>query len=161
MKLLVSACLLGERVRYDGQAQALELAQLRIWMQQGLIIGCCPEVAGGLPVPRPAAERQPDGAICTADGEDVTAAFTRGAEAALALCLRHDVRCALLKERSPSCGSQHIYSGRFDGTLVAGEGLTAALLRQHGIRVFSALQVPEFIAHVQTLLSQGASSSVE
>lgn len=161
MKLLVSACLLGERVRYDGQAQALELAQLTIWMQQGLIIGCCPEVAGGLPVPRPAAERQPDGAICTADGEDVTAAFTRGAEAALALCLRHDVRCALLKERSPSCGSQHIYSGRFDGTLVAGEGLTAALLRQHGIRVFSELQVPEFIAHVQTLLSQGASSPVE
>lgn len=161
MKLLVSACLLGERVRYDGQAQALELAQLRIWMQQGLIIGCCPEVAGGLPVPRPAAERQPDGAICTADGEDVTAAFTRGAEAALALCLRHDVRCALLKERSPSCGSQHIYSGRFDGTLVAGEGLAAGLLRQHGIRVFSELQVPEFIAHVQTLLSQGASSPVE
>ncbi len=161
MKLLVSACLLGERVRYDGQAQALELAQLTIWMQQGLIIGCCPEVAGGLPVPRRAAERQPDGAICTADGEDVTAAFTRGAEAALALCLRHDVRCALLKERSPSCGSQHIYSGRFDGTLVAGEGLAAALLRQHGIRVFSELQVPEFIAHVQTLLSQGASSSVE
>ena len=160
MKLLVSACLLGEPVRYDGQAQTLALTQLAIWKQQGLILGCCPEVAGGLPVPRPAAERQPDGSIRTADGTDVTTAFIRGAEAALALCVQHDVRCALLKERSPSCGSQHIYSGRFDGTLVAGEGLTAALLRQHGIRVFSELQLPEFIAHVQTLLSQGMSSSV-
>jgi len=160
MKLLVSACLLGDPVRYDGQAQTLALTQLTIWKQQGLILGYCPEVAGGLPVPRPAAERQPDGTIRTAGGADVTAAFMRGAEATLALCVQHDVRCALLKERSPSCGSQHIYTGRFDGTLVAGEGLTAALLRQHGIRVFSELQLPEFIAHVQTLLSQGMSSSV-
>jgi len=152
MKLLVSACLLGERVRYDGQAQAVELAQLTIWKQQGLILSCCPEVAGGLPVPRPAAERQPDGTIRTAGGADVTAAFMRGAEATLALCVLHDVRCALLKERSPSCGSQHIYNGRFDGTLVEGEGLTTALLRQHGVCVFSEQQLPEFIAYTEALL---------
>ncbi len=152
MKLLVSACLLGERVRYDGQAQAVELAQLRTWRLQGIVISTCPEVTGGLSIPRPAAERQPDGSIRTAGGDDVSAAFIRGAEATLALCVRHDVRCALLKERSPSCGSQHIYNGRFDGTLVDGEGLTTALLRKHGIRVFSEQQLTAFIAYTEALL---------
>jgi uncharacterized protein YbbK (DUF523 family) len=154
MKIMVSACLLGEPVRYDGEAQRVTSSVLQEWQRQGLIVGYCPEIAGSLPTPRPAAECQVDGSVRTGSGDDVTAAFRRGAEATLALCQRHGVRCALLKERSPSCGSRQIYSGHFDGTLQAGEGMTAALLRQHGIQLFSELELPDFIAYVQALLAQ-------
>ena len=160
MKLLVSACLLGDPVRYDGQAQRLADPSLRVWQQAGMLVPFCPEVAGGLPTPRPAAECQADGRILTGSGEDVTAAFRRGAEAALALCRREGIECALLKERSPSCGSQRIYDGRFRGVILSGEGITANLLRQQGIRVFSEEQLDElkaFVASATDPLSSGSS----
>lgn len=160
MKLLVSACLLGEPVRYDGQAQRLVDPSLRAWQQAGMLVSFCPEVAGGLPTPRPAAECQADGRILTCSGEDVTAAFRRGAEAALALCRREGIQCALLKERSPSCGSQRIYDGRFRGVTQSGEGMTANLLRQPGIRVFSEEQLDElkaFVASATAPVSSGSS----
>ena len=160
MKLLVSACLLGDPVRYDGQAQRLADPSLRVWQQAGMLVPFCPEVAGGLPTPRPAAECQADGRILTGSGEDVTAAFRRGAEAALALCRREGIECALLKERSPSCGSQRIYDGRFRGVTLSGEGITATLLRQQGIRVFSEEQLDElkaFVASATDPLSSGSS----
>ncbi len=159
MKLLVSACLLGDPVRYDGQAQRLADPSLRVWQQAGMLVPFCPEVAGGLPTPRPAAECQADGRILTGSGEDVTAAFRRGAEAALALCRREGIECALLKERSPSCGSQRIYDGRFRGVTLSGEGITANLLRQQGIRVFSEEQLDElkaFVASATDPLSSGS-----
>ena len=136
MKLLVSACLLGDPVRYDGQAQRLADPSLRVWQQAGMLVPFCPEVAGGLPTPRPAAE------------------------AALALCRREGIECALLKERSPSCGSQRIYDGRFRGVTQSGEGMTANLLRQQGIRVFSEEQLDElkaFVASATDPLSSGSS----
>lgn len=160
MKLLVSACLLGEPVRYDGQAQRLVDPSLRAWQRAGMLVSFCPEVAGGLPTPRPAAECQADGRILTCSGEDVTAAFRRGAEAALALCRREGIQCALLKERSPSCGSQRIYDGRFRGVTQSGEGMTANLLRQQGIRVFSEEQLDElkaFVASATAPVSSGSS----
>ena len=160
MKLLVSACLLGDPVRYDGQAQRLADPSLRVWQQAGMLVPFCPEVAGGLPTPRPAAECQADGRILTGSGEDVTVAFRRGAEAALALCRREGIECALLKERSPSCGSQRIYDGRFRGVTLSGEGITANLLRQQGIRVFSEEQLDElkaFVASATDPLSSGSS----
>ena len=160
MKLLVSACLLGDPVRYDGQAQRLADPSLRVWQQAGMLVPFCPEVAGGLPTPRPAAECQGDGRILTGSGEDVTAGFRRGAEAALALCRREGIECALLKERSPSCGSQRIYDGRFRGVTLRGEGITANLLRQQGIRVFSEEQLDElkaFVASATDPLSSGSS----
>ena len=159
MKLLVSACLLGDPVRYDGQAQRLADPSLRVWQQAGMLVPFCPEVAGGLPTPRPAAECQADGRILTGSGEDVTVAFRRGAEAALALCRREGIECALLKERSPSCGSQRIYDGRFRGVTLSGEGITANLLRQQGIRVFSEEQLDElkaFVASATDPLSSGS-----
>lgn len=144
--VLVSACLLGERVRYDGADAALGSEALSRWEGEGRIVPFCPEVAGGLPVPRAPAElRGGDGCavlagearVCTAAGDDVTEAFLRGARGALAVARREGISLAVLKERSPSCGSRWVYDGSFSGTRVRGEGVTTALLRQSGVTVIS------------------------
>lgn len=150
-KILVSRCLLGHKVRYDGGAHG-PYDLLQRWLAEGRVIALCPEVAGGLPTPRPAAEiRGGQGAqvldgqlpVLTRDGADVTAAFVSGAEQALALVRRHGIRIALLKARSPSCGNLENYDGSFSGVRVPGEGVTVALLRRAGVRVFSELQLDE------------------
>ncbi|MDH0176274.1 DUF523 domain-containing protein [Aeromonas dhakensis] len=146
-KVLVSACLLGQPVRYDGQSKGIVSDWLRELGAEGRALAFCPEVAGGLPTPRPPAERQGE-RVVTASGLDVTAEFARGAALALATCQQQGIRFALLKEGSPSCGSGRIYNGRiyngrFEGQSVAGEGMTTALLRRHGIAVFSEDQLPE------------------
>ncbi len=141
-KVLVSACLLGQPVRYDGQSKGIVSDWLSALGAEGRALAFCPEVAGGLPTPRPPAERQGE-RVVTASGLDVTAEFDRGAELALALCQAQGIRFALLKEGSPSCGSGRIYNGRFEGVSVAGEGKTTALLRRHGITVFSEDQLVE------------------
>ena len=140
--LLVSACLLGMAVRYDGKSKGIVSDWLTKLAVTGAIIPYCPEVAGGLPIPRPAAERQGE-RVVTRCGLDVTAQFERGAQLTLATCQRHQIAFALLKEGSPSCGVQRIYNGQFNGAAMAGEGKTTALLRQHGIHVFSEEQLPE------------------
>ena len=142
MKILVSACLLGMPVRYDGRSKGLVSDWLSRLGAEGVLLPFCPEVAGGLPTPRPPAERRGE-RVVTEAGLDVTAEFDRGAELALALCQREGIRVALLKEGSPSCGSGRIYSGRFDGLSLPGEGKTASLLRRHGIAVFSEDQLGE------------------
>lgn len=154
-KILVSACLLGEPVRYDGRAQPLQDALLAQWRREGRVIPCCPELAGGLPVPRAPAERQADGRIVTRGGQDVSAAFARGAACALALCRQHGIRLALLKARSPSCGNREIYDGHFRGQRIAGVGVTAALLRQQGIDVYSELELAALAARVAELDARG------
>ena len=158
-KLLVSRCLLGHRVRYDGGAHG-PYDLLQQWQAEGRIVPLCPEVAGGLPTPRAPAEiaggqggdvlegRLP---VLTDSGADVTAAFIGGAEAALRLVRQHDLRIAVLKARSPSCGNTHNYDGSFSGTLVAGEGVTAALLRRHGVRVFDESQLAAAAAELERL----------
>ena len=149
-RLLVSACLLGRPVRYDGGHRALDSARLADWVAQGRAIGFCPEVAAGLPTPRPPAEIA-DGAdgvavldgqaaIIEPDGRDVTAAYRAGAEAALDLARREGCRLALLTDGSPSCGSGFVYDGSFSGTRHKGMGVTTALLRAHGIAVFAPAQ---------------------
>lgn len=141
-KVLVSACLLGQPVRYDGRSKGIISDWLQTLGAEGRVLAFCPEVAGGLPTPRPPAERQGE-RVLTESGLDVTAQFDRGALLALQLCQAQGIRFALLKEGSPSCGSGRIYDGRFEGTSMAGEGKTTALLRRHGIRVFSEDQLPE------------------
>lgn len=144
-KVLVSRCLLGQHVRYDGGAHG-PFGLLQRWQQEGRVVPLCPEVAGGLPTPRAPAEiaggqgaKVLDGhlPVLTVEGEDVTAAFIDGAQQALALVAQHGIRMALLKARSPSCGNREAYDGSFSGTQVAGEGVTAAALRRAGVRVFS------------------------
>ncbi len=136
-KVLVSACLLGERVRYDGQLKAVANPVLARWVAEGRVVPVCPEVAGGLPVPRPPAEQQLDGRVVTVAGVDVTSAFAQGAARALALAAEHAVGCAVLKESSPSCGSSRVHDGSFRGQEVPGAGVTTQALRAAGVPVFS------------------------
>jgi len=158
-KVLVSACLMGEAVRYDGRAAGDGGGLLADWQREGRLVVVCPELRGGLPVPRPPAEIR-DGVgddvlggtarIVTPDGGDVTASFLQGASAALALAQEHGVKIAILKQRSPSCGSREIYDGSFQGRRIAGEGVTAALLRRHGILVFDETQLAEAASWLQS-----------
>ena len=133
MKILVSACLLGVCCRYDGQAKPHEGALSLLGRHT--LIPVCPEIYGGLATPRPAAERVGK-RVLTAQGGDVTAQYRRGAEETLRLGRLYGCEAALLKERSPSCGSGGIHNGRFDGGLTPGDGVTAALLRANGIAVY-------------------------
>ena len=131
--LLISACLLGAQCRYDGQSKpVLEMVALS---EQFDLVPLCPEQLGGLPTPRTPAERIGDRVI-TKDGRDVTAEYRRGAECALETAQREGVLAAVLKERSPSCGSGEIYDGTFTGALTAGDGVTAELLKANGITVY-------------------------
>jgi len=132
---------LGEAVRYDGGDCAHHLNKnsnmlLQQWQQEGLLLPLCPEVAGGLPVPRPAAEIVGD-KVMTQAGEDVTQAFRIGAEKALALCQQYHIQYAILKQGSPSCGNSLINDGCFSKTKIQGQGVTARLLIAHGIHVFN------------------------
>ena len=147
-KILVSACLLGEKVRYDG-GDSRQTGLLETWQQEGRIIALCPEVTGGLPVPRPPAEIQPDGRIINIEQEDVSSAFERGARKALELCKAHGIRIAILKEGSPSCGSSLINNGNFDRTKIPGKGITTRLLEANGIRVFSENQLDQVTAFLK------------
>ncbi|GHE88671.1 DUF523 domain-containing protein [Thalassotalea profundi] len=142
-KILVSACLLGEKVRYDGNSQQQHHVMLNKWQQQGRIISICPEVAGGLTIPREPAEIQPDSRVITQKGINVGHQFLLGAEKALFLCQKYEIRYALLKESSPSCGSHTIYDGTFSNSKISGMGVTAALLEENGIQVFSEHQIDE------------------
>ncbi len=151
-KILVSACLLGQKVRYDGGHQQLVNRQLAKWQQQGRLVVLCPEVAGGLPVPRAPAEiNQADNRVYDVTGADVSDAFTKGAQTALALCRQYAIRFALLKESSPSCGGQWVYNGHFCGEKIAGQGITAALLSQHNIQVYSEQTLTELIEQVRVI----------
>ncbi|MCC3376089.1 DUF523 domain-containing protein [Cohnella sp. REN36] len=141
-KILVSACLLGEKVRYDSRGAFCGDARFLRWQEEGLFVPVCPEVAGGLPTPRPPAEIR-EGRVRTEAGEDVTEAFEAGAQIALKLAREHGAAFAILKQNSPSCGSLFVYDGSFTGAKVAGEGRTAALLRRHGFRVFGEDQLDE------------------
>ena len=149
-KLLVSACLLGDPVRYDGRSKVFESTELQDLINHNRVITFCPEVAGGLPVPREAAEiQQGDGVavidrlakVVTFAGEDVTDTFLRGARQALELCQQNQISVAILTESSPSCGSSQIYDGCFSRASLQGVGVTTALLQRHGITVFSQYQI--------------------
>ncbi len=161
-KVLVSACLLGAPVRYDGQDLKSEDRILQQWWQEGRAIPFCPEVAGGLPTPRLPAEitggdgqevLQNRAKVLDNSGRDLSAQFQSGARQALALCQAQQIRVAVLTDRSPSCGSSLIYDGSFTGTRLPGQGVTTALLEQHGIRVFSQHQISQAAAYLASLSS--------
>lgn len=142
--ILVSSCLLGIRAKYNGGDNTVR--QLVDLCKSGLIVPACPEQLGGLPTPRSPAEiRGGSGAdvlagrarVFTDQGADVTGAFIDGAREVLKLCQILGIKAAVLKERSPSCGCNWIYDGTFNGILVKGRGVTAAILVSGGITVFS------------------------
>ena len=133
-KLLVSQCLTGVPCRMDGKSKLVPAFKRLV--DEGLAVPVCPEVLGGLPTPRTPSERRGD-RVVNAAGEDVTAAFRRGAEEALRICRENGCTRAVLKARSPSCGVGVIYNGRFDGGLTEGNGVTAELLMAQGIPVMT------------------------
>ena len=146
-KFLISACLVGQHVRYDGKHSLNEKIQTLIVSHQVILV--CPEMAGGLAAPRLAAEIiGGDGhdvlagkaRVINTVGEDVTATFIQGAQLALTLAQHHQVTHVILKANSPSCGSQQIYDGTFQGQKRTGQGVTTALLQQHGFKVIDELQ---------------------
>ncbi len=132
-KLLVSACLLGTPCRYDGKSKAD--ARVQALSEKYELIPVCPEELGGLPTPREPSERQGERVVMRS-GRDVTEEYRRGAAAALALCLQNGCKAAVLKEKSPSCGCGEVYDGTFSRRLIAGDGVTAELLKAHGITVY-------------------------
>lgn len=150
--ILISACLLGAPVRYDGEHCRQDHPWLRVLADAGRLLPICPEVAGGLPTPRPPAELcGGDGhalwagaaQVRTASGDELSAAFCAGARVACALAAQHGVRLAILKARSPSCGCRQVYSGQFDGQLRAGQGVAAAALATAGVTLFDEQQLTE------------------
>ena len=144
--ILISACLLGVCCRYDGESKPI--MQTVALMERYHLIPVCPEQLGGLPTPREPSERQ-DGAVRTESGADVTAQYRRGSEQALHLARLYGCRAAVLKERSPSCGSGEIYDGTFSGRLTPGDGVTAALLKENGIAVYGESEIDALLAQAE------------
>ena len=138
--LLISRCLLGAPCRYDGKSKPLAAETLQALRARYDLIPVCPEVLGGLATPRTPSERQGDRVVMKT-GEDVTAEYRRGAEAALRAAQENRVCAALLKERSPSCGKGEIYDGSFTGTLKEGNGVTAEVLLDHGFAVYGESEI--------------------
>jgi uncharacterized protein YbbK (DUF523 family) len=138
-------------VRYDGGDNLLVNATLLRWQEENRLVVICPELAGGLTTPRSPAELQViDGRISvkTITGQDVTNEFKQGASQALILCQKHHIRYALLKESSPSCGSTTIYNGNFKQEKIPGQGVTSAILRANGVKVFSEKNLPLLITEL-------------
>ncbi len=155
-KILISACLMGDAVRYDGAAKPVTNAHLARWQADGCLIPFCPEIAGGFAVPRLPAEIEQDAnahsvlhghaRILDSNGGDVTAGFLHGAQAALTTAQAAGCLHAILMDGSPSCGTGFVYAGRFDGTQKPGIGVTAALLANHGITVWSEATIDALAA---------------
>ena len=135
-KILVSSCLLGLNCRYDGGNNYSK--EVEEFLKNYEIIPICPEIMGGLPTPRTPSERQADRVI-NKDGKDVTEQYKKGARECLFLAQKYDVKKALLKLRSPSCGSKEIYDGTFSHTIIEGDGVTAELFKKNGIEVISII----------------------
>ena len=140
--ILMSACLMGVNCRYDGGGKMVP--QLEELMQLAHIVPVCPEILGGLTTPRTPSERVGD-RVLMKDGTDVTAAFNRGANEALRLASLYGAKIAVLKERSPSCGSGVIYDGSFSGNFRPGYGVTGELFRDNGIEVYGESRIQKLI----------------
>ncbi|WP_338469438.1 DUF523 domain-containing protein [Niallia sp. XMNu-256] len=154
--ILVSACLIGYDVKYNGSNNFTET--INNWLKDKKAIPVCPEVLGGLSIPRDPAEIVGgDGddvingkaKVITKYGKDVTEAFLKGARETLTIALNAGATTVILKERSPSCGGSNIYSGDFNGNKKQGLGVTAALLRRHGIKVFTEENLDHLINEIE------------
>lgn len=158
--ILVSACLLNLPIRYKGDGNLCSL--LLPYAASGQLLPFCPEATGGLPTPRPPAEISGGtgldvwrgcARVVNDQGEDVTDAFKRGAQLCAEICRHYNITAAILKQRSPSCGSSAIYDGSFQGRRIPGMGVTAALLMQQGVKIYSEENVTEEL--LQKLFANG------
>ncbi|MCV6608775.1 MAG: DUF523 domain-containing protein [Campylobacterales bacterium] len=134
-KILISACLTGENVKYNGGNNLVQLP----FKEEELVV-VCPETLGGLPVPRPPCEMIKDG-IFSKDGNEFTKEFLQGAKKTVDLAKENNIKFALMKERSPSCGVCKVYDGTFSNNLIDGKGKTTQLLEDSGVKCFSEFQI--------------------
>ena len=140
--ILVSRCRLGDPCRYDGTSRPYP--GIEALKERYEIVPICPECDGGLPTPRPAGERRGD-RIVTKDGADLTAFYRKGAELALKKARETGAKIALLKSRSPSCGVGRIHDGTFTGGMTEGDGITAELLKENGIAVYTENELSKLL----------------
>ena len=140
MFILVSACLLGLPAKYNGEKKRYAQVEALFRDPRFQAVPFCPECEGGLPVPRPPAERRGE-KVADRNGRDVTKEFRTGAERAVRRAIDTGCAAALLKARSPSCGSGRIYDGSFSGVLIPGDGLTAEYLKKAGIPVYDETEI--------------------
>ncbi len=145
-KILISACLLGEKVRYTGEVYPVQSEFIIGWERESRLVPFCPEVEGGLGVPRFPSEIQGGEGIdvlsgrCRVmdkEGNDVTSQFLAGADKAIRLINQHHIKMAVLKSGSPACGQCKIYDGFFRGRMKKGDGVLTAGLKQWGVTVFN------------------------
>lgn len=150
-KILISACLVGQNVRYNGGNSLCQHPILQAWIKEGCLVPICPEVSAGLPTPRPSCEIIGEGGgyavlkkkarVISRTNIDRTKEFILGAENALHLAQKHNIIVGILKANSPSCGNDTIYDGTYSRKLKSGMGVTAALLTKHGVKVFNENQL--------------------
>lgn len=145
INILISACLLGEKCRYDGNDNLI--SELDLLREKCAFIPVCPEVLGGLPIPRNPSEIVFDRVVMN-DGTDVTEEYLKGAEIALGTAIENGCEIALMKAKSPSCGNGKIYDGTFSRTLTDSDGITVRLLKENGIRVFDERQISELLEYI-------------
>lgn len=149
MNILISACLLGVNTKYNGGNNKVE--KLTELVKDVAFIPVCPEQLGGLPTPRHPAEIIQGNeklSIVNNQGESVTSQFVKGAEETLKIAKLYDCKYAILKERSPSCGSSKVYDGSFQGKVRNGKGVAATLLQDNGIKVFSEENIDDFLIEI-------------
>lgn len=132
-KYIVSACLAGEKCRYDCQAKPRQ--KIIDLVESGVALAVCPEQLGGLPTPRSPAEEVSELRFKNDKNEDVTAEYLKGASEASQLAKTHQIKKAYLKSKSPMCGSGKVYDGTFKGKLVKGDGLFTRFLKRLSIEV--------------------------
>lgn len=161
--ILVSACLLGHRVKYDGGTNTHDL--IMQYHERGQFLAVCPECFALLPVPRPpmelchvtgAALLVGKGKAVDRNGLDTTEYLIAGAQKVLKIAETYEIRTAILKESSPSCGVHVVHTGDFDGRKQSGMGVAAALLTAHGIRVYSEEDLTQ--ALLEQLLREDAAA---
>lgn len=141
-KILISACLVGDKTKYNGESNYNPL--IIDLLKKYELVPFCPEVEGGLKTPRLPSEIKKDKVI-NQEGKDVTKYYLKGAELALNICKYLDIKLAILKETSPSCGSKEIYDGTFSHKKIKGKGITTKLLEQNGIKVINETQIEELL----------------
>jgi len=145
-KILVSACLLGVNCKYDGTSNKNE--KILKLAKDFILIPVCPEILGGLSIPREPAEQRGKKVI-TKSGKDVTKFFKKGAKEVLKIAKIFKIKKAILKQKSPSCGCGKIYDGTFSGRLVKGDGITTKLLKKNKIKVFTEENLDSIFAHLR------------
>ncbi len=141
-KILVSACLYGDKCRYDEGDVSFDDPTFLKWKAEGRLVKICPEVCGGLKTPRPDSQIRGE-RVLARTGQDVTEEYEKGAKEAVRLAEENRVACCIMKQRSPSCGSKIIYDGTFTGCKIKGEGITVRKLREAGFKVFGEEDMEE------------------